>query len=97
MQVNNGHPVPAMAHASLVSPQLLGEPDIELDPGLHRRAAPRAGAIIPESRTSVPAVDRPGPQGSLQRTLSTLNPKAVGDLVTNLAEDLQGQGRGSTS
>ena len=56
-------------------------------------AAPtcRPGATIAESRTSVP-VSTDQLLKQLQRTLQALNPHAVGDLVTNLAQDLDGQG-----
>ncbi len=92
MLVDDGRPIPATATASLASPQLLGEPDIELAPGytFGPRLAP--GATIPMPRTSVP-VSTDQLLRSLEHTLQAINPQAVGDLVSNLAQDLQGQGK----
>jgi phospholipid/cholesterol/gamma-HCH transport system substrate-binding protein len=93
MQVSDSHSIPREVVASLVSPQLLGEPNIELNPGYTGGPRLARNATIPLSHTSVPeSTDQV--LKDLQRTLSALNPKAVGDLVTNLAEDLQGQGQG---
>ncbi|MGH9109266.1 MAG: MCE family protein [Acidimicrobiales bacterium] len=93
LSVDNGRPIPAGARASLVEPELLGEPDIELDPGYTGGPALASGAVIPESRTAVP-VSTEQLLKSLQRTLDAVNPHAVGDLITNLAQDLNGQGQG---
>ena len=61
-------------------------------PGLHRRARTwPPGATIPEDHTTVP-VSTDEVLKELQHTLNALNPHAVGDLVTNLATDLDGQG-----
>ena len=93
MEVDRGRPVPASASASLVAPELLGTPDIELEPGYTGGPTLRPGSTIPEARTSVP-VSTNELLKSLQKTLSSLNPHAVGDLVTNLAQDLDGQAQG---
>ena len=76
---------------SLVSPELLGEPSIELSPGY--TAGPRLApdATIPEARTSVP-VSTDQLLKDLQSFLVQIDPTATGDLVTNLAQDLAGQG-----
>ena len=92
MKVGNGHPIPTSVIASLVSPQLLGEPNIELDPGYTGGPRLAQNATIPESRTSVP-ISTDQLLKSLEKTLNQLNPKAVGDLVSNLASDLNGQGQ----
>jgi phospholipid/cholesterol/gamma-HCH transport system substrate-binding protein len=92
MQVGADHPVPAGVHATLVAPELLGEPSIELDPGY--RGGPRLGpgATIPLSRTSVPvSLDRL--LGELKSYLGALQPAGVGSLVANLAGILGGQGQ----
>jgi hypothetical protein len=47
---------------------------------------------IPESRTSEP-ISTEQLLTDLDHTLTRLNPKAVGELVTNLADDLDGQGQ----
>ncbi len=91
MQVNSGTKIPAAAEASLVAPQVLGQPDVDLNPGYTGGPDLRSGATIPESRTSVP-VSTDQLLKELQRTLKTLNPKAVGDLITNISQDLDGQG-----
>ncbi len=92
LQVDQGRAVPARATAALVAPQLLGEPDIELDPGYTGGPRLAPGAVIPESRTAVP-VSTDQLLRSLSRTLRALNPDAVSRLVTNLAADLDGQGQ----
>ena len=96
MVVDNGRTIPATATASLASPQLLGEPDIELSPGYTSGPRLAPGSTIPMKRTSVP-VSTDQLLRSLERTLQAINPHAVGDLVNNLAEDLQGQGQSLNS
>ena len=96
MVVDNGRTIPATATASLASPQLLGEPDIELSPGYTSGPRLDPGSTIPMKRTSVP-VSTDQLLRSLERTLQAINPHAVGDLVNNLAEDLQGQGQSLNS
>ncbi len=91
MAVNQDTHIPAHAVASLVAPQLLGQPDIDLNPGYTGGPSLAAGATIPERRTSVP-VSTDEVLKELQRTLNALNPQAVGGLITNLAQDLDGQG-----
>jgi phospholipid/cholesterol/gamma-HCH transport system substrate-binding protein len=93
MQIKGTQPIPRDVIASLVAPQLLGEPDIELDPGYTGGPRLAAGSTIPESRTTIP-VSTDQLLKSLQRTLDALDPHAVGNLVSNLAQDLNGQGQG---
>jgi phospholipid/cholesterol/gamma-HCH transport system substrate-binding protein len=96
MVVDDSRTIPATATASLASPQLLGEPDIELSPGYTSGPQLAAGSTIPMKRTSVP-VSTDQLLRSLERTLQAINPHAVGDLVNNLAQDLQGQGQSLNS
>jgi phospholipid/cholesterol/gamma-HCH transport system substrate-binding protein len=96
MVVDQGRTIPATATASLASPQLLGEPDIELAPGYTSGPQLAPGATIPMNRTSVP-VSTDQLLRSLEHTLQAINPHAVGDLVNNLAQDLQGQGQSLNS
>lgn len=96
MVVDNERSIPATATASLASPQLLGEPDIELSPGYTSGPRLAPGATIPMNRTSVP-VSTDQLLRSLEHTLQAINPHAVGDLVNNLAQDLQGQGQSLNS
>ena len=93
MQVRAGTKIPAGAVASLVAPEVLGQPDVDLNPGYTGGPQLGAGDTIPESRTTVP-VSTDQLLKQLQRTLNALNPRAVGDLITNLAQDLDGQGAG---
>jgi phospholipid/cholesterol/gamma-HCH transport system substrate-binding protein len=91
LAVQQGTKVPSGAFASLVAPQLLGAPDVDLHPGYTGGPALAPGATIAERHTAVP-VSTDEVLKELQRTLRALNPHAVGDLVTNLATDLDGQG-----
>jgi phospholipid/cholesterol/gamma-HCH transport system substrate-binding protein len=93
MQVKAGTMIPSDAEASLVAPEVLGQPDVDLNPGFTGGPHLASGATIPESRTTVP-VSTDQLLKQLQRTLNALNPNAVGDLITNLAQDLDGQGAG---
>jgi phospholipid/cholesterol/gamma-HCH transport system substrate-binding protein len=54
LAVDQGTKVPAGAFASLVAPQLLGSPDVDLNPGYTGGPALGAGATIPEDHTAVP-------------------------------------------
>jgi phospholipid/cholesterol/gamma-HCH transport system substrate-binding protein len=93
MAVKSGTRIPRAALASLVAPEVLGQPDVDLNPGYTGGAYLHSDATIPESQTSVP-VSTDQLLKQLQRTLDALNPHAVGDLITNLSEDLDGQGAG---
>ena len=91
LAVNQGTKIPTTAFASLVAPQLLGSPDVDLNPGYTGGAYLASGATIPQAQTAVP-VSTDEVLKELQRTLNALNPHAVGTLVSNLASDLDGQG-----
>ncbi len=91
LAVDQGTKVPTGAYASLVAAQLLGSPDVDLNPGYTSGPALAAGATIPEDHTAVP-VSTDEVLKELQQTLNAINPHAVGNLVTNLATDLDGQG-----
>jgi virulence factor Mce-like protein len=93
MELHSSARIPATADASLVAPELLGQPDVDLNPGYTGGAYLRPGATIAESHTSVP-VSTDQLLKQLQRTLKELNPGAVGNLITNLSQDLDGQGAG---
>jgi phospholipid/cholesterol/gamma-HCH transport system substrate-binding protein len=93
MELHSSARIPATADASLVAPELLGQPDLDLNPGYTGGAYLRPGATIAESHTSVP-VSTDQLLRQLQRTLKELNPDAVGNLITNLSQDLDGQGAG---
>ncbi len=91
LAVNRGTRIPSSAFASLVASQLLGSPDVDLNPGYTGGPLLSPGATIPQSHTAVP-VSTDELLKELQHTLNAINPHAVGNLVTNLATDLDGQG-----
>lgn len=92
LAVNRGTKIPTTAFASLVAPQLLGSPDVDLNPGYTGGPALRPGATIAQDHTAIP-VSTDEVLKELEHTLNTLNPHAVGNLVSNLATDLDGQGK----
>ena len=92
LAVDQGTKIPSAAFASLVQPQLLGSPDVDLNPGYTGGAYLPSGSTISESHTAVP-VSTDEILKELQHTLNALNPHAVGSLVSNLATDLDGQGQ----
>ena len=91
LAVHQGTRIPMAAFASLVAPQLLGSPDVDLNPGYTGGPFLGPGATIPQDRTAVP-VSTDELLKELQHTLKAIDPHAVGNLVTNLATDLNGQG-----
>jgi phospholipid/cholesterol/gamma-HCH transport system substrate-binding protein len=91
LAVDQGTQIPSSAFASLVAPQLLGSPDVDLNPGYTGGPTLSPGATIAQDHTAVP-VSTDELLKELQHTLNSINPHAVGNLVTNLATDLDGQG-----
>ena len=91
LEVDQGTRIPSSAFASLVAAQLLGAPDVDLNPGYTGGPSLPAGATIPQDHTAVP-VSTDELLKELQHTLDAINPHAVGNLVSNLATDLDGQG-----
>ena len=91
LAVDEGTRIPSSAFASLVAAQLLGSPDVDLNPGYTGGPTLSPGATIPQDHTAVP-VSTDELLKELQHTLNAINPHAVGNLVTNLATDLDGQG-----
>jgi phospholipid/cholesterol/gamma-HCH transport system substrate-binding protein len=91
LAVDQGTQIPSTAFASLVAPQLLGSPDVDLNPGYTGGPTLSPGSTIPQDHTAVP-VSTDELLKELQHTLNAINPHAVGNLVTNLATDLDGQG-----
>lgn len=93
MAIDAGQALPSGVRAALANPQLLGEPSVELSPGYQGGPRLPAGATIPESRTAVP-VSTDQLLRDLQTFLAQVDPQAVHGTVTNLTQDLQGQGQG---
>ena len=91
LAVDQGTKIPSSAFASLVAPQVLGSPDVDLNPGYTGGPYLPSGATIAQDHTAVP-VSTDEVLKELQHTLDALNPHAVGNLVSNLASDLNGQG-----
>jgi len=91
LAVDQGTRIPSSAFASLVAAQLLGSPDVDLNPGYTGGPTLSPGATIAQDYTAVP-VSTEELLKELQHTLNAINPHAVGNLVTNLATDLDGQG-----
>jgi len=91
MQVNGSQSLPSRVHAALEAPLLLGTPDIDLSPGYTGGPALPGGAVIPESRTSVP-VSTDELLHQMERVLGAVKPQSAKSLINNLATDIAGQG-----
>lgn len=93
MTVRQDVPIPADVQATLVPLSLIGERYVQLFPAWTegQERAP-AGAVIPLERTSVP-VEPDEALAALKEFLDSLDPTATGRLVTNLADDLEGNGQ----
>ena len=93
LRVKSGTKVPADATAALVPASLLGERYVQLFPAW-KTGQPKLkpGATIPVERTSVP-VEPDETLAALKHLLDSIDPKATGELVTNLAADLTGTGK----
>jgi phospholipid/cholesterol/gamma-HCH transport system substrate-binding protein len=93
MSIDGDQPLPASVHAALTTPQILGEPSIEMSPGYTAGPKLTDDAVIPESDTSVPvSIDQL--LRDLQQFFSQVNSQAVGGVINNLSQDLQGQSQG---
>lgn len=92
MSIKGAEALPALVRASLTTPQVLGEPSVELAPGYTGGPKLAPGAVIPQSRTSVPESI-----GELLKNLQTflgeVNDQSVSGVITTLSQDLQGQGQ----
>ncbi len=91
MSINSGVKIPQLANASLVAPELLGEPSIELSPGYVNGPSLQSGSTIPMSRTSVP-VSIGQLLKDLQTFLGQIDPNAAHSVIVNLSQDLSNQG-----
>lgn len=90
-RLDPGVELPADVEATLVNPEVLGTPSVELGPGYTGGPTLPPGSTIPESRTVVPvSINRLLVE--LQQALRQINPQAVGGTVSSLAQDLAGQG-----
>ncbi len=92
LAINESIPIPADANAQIVPLSLIGERYIQISPAW-RQGLVKAedGHVIDLDRTIVP-VEPDEALAALKDFLDSLDPKGVGDLVGNLAEDLEGNG-----
>ena len=92
MEMSDDVPVPKDVNAMIVPQSLIGERYVQLFPAW-KDGQPRIepGATIPEARTSIP-VEPDEALAALKEFIDTLDPKATGELVSNLAADLDGAG-----
>ena len=93
MNVDDDVPIPADVNAMIVPQSLIGERYVQLFPAW-KQGEPRIpdGATIPEARTSVP-VEPDEALAALKEFIDTLDPQATGELVSNLATQLDGTGQ----
>ncbi|HZT66088.1 MAG TPA: MCE family protein [Acidimicrobiales bacterium] len=92
MNLPSAHPVPSSVRAIVVAPELLGQRSVDLEPGYTGGPRLQPGAVIPESRTSVP-VETNTILNEFTNYLQQINPSNVHDAVANLAQILDGQGQ----
>ena len=94
MTIKESVPIPPDARATIVPLSLIGERYVQLTPAW-TEGQPRAkdGMVIPLSRTDIP-VEPDEALAAVKKFIDTLDPKATGNLVENLAEDLDGSGAG---
>ncbi|HVA42508.1 MAG TPA: MCE family protein [Acidimicrobiales bacterium] len=92
MSLPASQPVPAGVYAAVEAPELLGQRSVDLEPGYTGGPKLAEGAVIPESRTSVP-VETNTILREVTNYLQSIQPANVHNLVANLARDLNGQGQ----
>lgn len=94
MTIDKEQPLPADVKATIVPFSLIGERYVQLfpawTPGLPK-AEP--GTVIPLERTTIPT-EPDEALAALKKLLDSLDPNATGRLVSNLADDLRGNGQG---
>jgi virulence factor Mce-like protein len=92
MEISDDVPVPADAGAQIVPQSLIGERYVQLSPafedGMERA---EDGHVIPLDRTIIP-VEPDEALAALKEFMDSLDPEGIGELVTNLDEDLAGNG-----
>jgi phospholipid/cholesterol/gamma-HCH transport system substrate-binding protein len=92
MKLPDADPLPAKVTAALVAPELLGQRSVDLEPAYTGGPRLAPGSTIPESRTSVP-VETNQILHEVTNYLKALQPVNVHNAVSNLAQDLNGQGQ----
>lgn len=91
MQLEEGTEVPADAHAVIIPLTLLGERYVQLAPVYVGGPRLQPGDTIPVERTRLPAEVDDLLRG-LDEYLGSIDPQDAGQLVSNLAEIVDGQG-----
>jgi virulence factor Mce-like protein len=92
LSVSDDVPLPVDVKAQIVPQSLIGERYVELSPAWRvGQARAKDRTIIPEERTITP-VEPDEALASVKHFLDSLDPKGLGQLVSNLEEDLQGNG-----
>jgi virulence factor Mce-like protein len=91
MDLEEGTEVPADAHAVIIPLTLLGERYVQLAPVYEGGDRLAPGDTIPMERTRLPAEVDDLLRG-LDEYLGSIDPQNAGELVTNLAEIVDGQG-----
>lgn len=91
MHIEDGTALPADAEAVVVPVTVLGERYVQLSPVYDGGARLEDGDLIPIERTQVPYEVDELLRG-LDDYLGQIDPQRAGDLVTNLADLLEGQG-----
>ena len=92
MRIPSSVPVPNDVRAEIVPQSLIGERYIQLSPAF-KNGMERAGDgdVIPEERTITP-VEPDEALAAVKTFLDSLDPDGLGRLVSNLEEDLRGNG-----
>ena len=94
MTINADQPLPADVQATIVPFSLIGERYVQLFPAwTPGRPKAEPGIVIPTERTTIPT-EPDEALAALKKLLDSLDPNATGRLVTNLADDLKGNGQG---
>jgi phospholipid/cholesterol/gamma-HCH transport system substrate-binding protein len=92
IEMNKDIPIPADAKAAIVPQSLIGERYVQLFPAWTKGDKRlKDGAVIPLERTRVP-IEPDQALAALKEFLDTLDPKGVGRLIENAADDLEGNG-----
>lgn len=92
MALDEGTELPADARAVVVPVTVLGERYVQLSPVYEGGPKLEDGDVIPQSRTQVPFEIDELLRG-LDGYLGQIDPERAGDLITNLADLLEGQGQ----
>jgi virulence factor Mce-like protein len=92
LNVNDDVPLPADVRAQIVPQSLIGERYVQLSPAFEDgMSKAKPGHVIDEDHTITP-VEPDEALAAVKEFLDSLDPKNLGRLVTNLDEDLRGNG-----